>query len=622
MPNEMRHPVTLQRVDLDPPSEVEILHFKYESPKKGFYPSHRSEGLFFRKGTTVNFDTLFGTFFEADWYGYTALDNVVLELTIVGDFAATVYRKTFNNDVYIVGRADSGQGETVHIRFSKSKTLPPVPARIWPVIDALSDITVRSVAWITDDEPVQKDVALGVCFATFNRLPYLKRVVNDLLANDESFGCIEKIILINQGEPFALDVLIEEANREKAGIIRLIEQDNFGGCGGFTRGIIESMGDDDLTHVLLCDDDIAFEAHSIVRLTSFLKFCHDDVAVGGQMLDILRPNFLYESGAVLREKDLTSQPLGHNMFLGNHETLDYLISQSRVDYNGWWYFAFSKKIVERIKLPIPCFIRGDDIEYGIRLKKHDIHTVVLPGVVVWHEPFYMKLGGWHYYYEIKNRLILQALHYTGRVIKKDLNSILKIFLRDLLTCRYYTAKLAILAMEDFLAGPEVSMTCDPQKLAEVREFAKEYGPNRVMGDYVPVAECPERRRRKARIFGGIGLREVRAFLYDLLPVMPHKVRKRCFIPAHRFNIAQTMGLRQFIVREMDQKTFIEFVRSRRKFWSLLRDFYTVYFRMKREYPKLVNEYQEQAVAYTSVEHWRSLLELPTDPSHLGNRVQN
>ena len=217
--------MTLQRVDLDPRSEVEILHFKYESPKKGFYPEHGPDGLRFRKGSTVNFDTLFGSFFESDWYGYTALENVVLKLTIEGDFAATVYRKTFNGDIYVVGRATSGEGETVYTQFSKAKIMPAVQARMWAVIDALSDIRVKEVAWITNDEPVQQDVRLAVCFATFNRLPYLKRVINDLLSNDESLDCVEKIILINQGEPFSLDMLLEEENAFKAEVIDLIEQD-------------------------------------------------------------------------------------------------------------------------------------------------------------------------------------------------------------------------------------------------------------------------------------------------------------------------------------------------------------------------------------------------------------
>ncbi len=594
---------TLQNIDLDAPLEVELLHFKFDAKQKGVYPSRKDDGIAFRKGSTVNFDTLFGSFYESDWFSYTALENVVLRISVSGEYSATVYRKTSSDDIYVVGRAESSEDKLIYLPFAKSRMLPNVPSRMWLVIEALSDITIHKISWVTHDEPVQKDVALGVCFATFNRLPYLKRVVNDLLSNEEAFGSVASIILVNQGDNFSLEELVEEKNKSKTEWIKLIRQDNFGGCGGFTRGIIEAMGDEELTHVLLCDDDIVFESHSIIRLTSFIKYCHDDVAVGGQMLDILRPNFLYESGAVLREKTLKPQPLGHQMFLGDPKTLDYLISSSRVDYNGWWYFAFSKKVVERVALPIPCFIRGDDIEYGIRLKKNDIHTVVLPGVVVWHEPFYMKLGGWHYYYELRNRLILQALHYK-RNIRKDLTHLTNIFVRDILTCRYYTAKLAILAMEDFLAGPKTSMTCDPKKLAEVRQLAERYGPSLLIGDYIPSEKCALKRGTKLAVWWKT--QDILTFISNLLGI-PNRSQKQCYIPARMFNIANTRGLKEFVVREMDNETFRMFRRSHKTFVGLLMEYVRVRGRLKKAYPTLISEYQTAAKSYTSLKHWRSIL---------------
>jgi len=61
-------------------------------------------------------------------------------------------------------------------------------------------------------------------------------------------------------------------------------------------------------------------------------------------------------------------------------------------FNGWWMFGFPKRWVERVGMPLPCFIRGDDIEFGMRLHEAGLPTVPLPGVAVWHEPFYLKLG--------------------------------------------------------------------------------------------------------------------------------------------------------------------------------------------------------------------------------------
>jgi len=266
-------------------------------------------------------------------------------------------------------------------------------------------------------------------------------------------------------------------------------------------------------------------------------------------------------------------------------------------------FCLFKKIVEKIGLPMPCFIRGDDIEYGIRLKKNDIHTVVLPGVVVWHEPFYMKLGGWQYYYEVKNRLVLQVLHYQ-RSIKRDLNNIATVFFRDILSCRYYTAKLAIVAMEDFLSGPEVVLTCEPQKLADVRAFAKKYGPSSVAGDYIPAEHCRIKKAWWRRILKRQAW--VLAFIQNLLPT-PLASKKYCFINAWEFNVANTAGLREFIVREMDGSSFSAYRRSPKRFVSLLIEFAVVYLKMRRRYSKVSNTYRESIARYTSPSHWREIL---------------
>lgn len=601
------HHTVLQRVDLSPRQEVLGLHFKCRLPNGDTANQAKSQSGWFPTGTTIDFDTLFGNFYESDWYHYTALETVLLCLEISGAFRATVYRKGPVGEASVYGEVVSQSQVTQYqIAFSrKDAEAQPGPARMWLVVEAVSDLVIHDVAWTTSDSPLNDAIAIGVCFTTFNRLPYLKRAVNDLLSNEEACSAVSTIVIVNQGERFNLEELIEPANQQKACRIELLEQENYGGCGGFTRGILEIVDNPTLSHILLCDDDIVFESHSIVRLASFLSYCHNDVAVGGQMLDLLRPEFLYESGAFLHPKTLLPQPIGRDLSLRETETLDSLIDSTRVDYNGWWYLAFSKAIVEQLALPIPCFIRGDDIEYGIRLKKHGIHTVVLPGLVVWHEPFYMKPRDWRYYYEVKNRLILESIHFSWH-ISKDLKPLWLTFFFDLLTCRYNTASLAVVALNDFLAGPSVAMTCSPSRQQQVVDLSNALGPVPVVGETMPLQACRARKLPTGQV--AQRLLEFVALVMDI-GGLSRRSERLCFIDFQDFNLANTLGKREFVVRQPDGRSFLLFRRSWRRLVALLVKFTLAYTRVRFSQKNLVRRYRRAFPEYTSEAHWRTILDM-------------
>ena len=52
--------------------------------------------------------------------------------------------------------------------------------------------------------------------------------------------------------------------------------------------------------MLLMDDDAVTEPESVFRaIASFQALAREDMGVGGQMLDMLRPMEVYESGALI-----------------------------------------------------------------------------------------------------------------------------------------------------------------------------------------------------------------------------------------------------------------------------------------------------------------------------------
>src|SRR4051794_14489440 len=105
---------------------------------------------------------------------------------------------------------------------------------------------------------------------------------------------------------------------------------------------------------------------------------------------------------------------------------------------------------------------GDDIEYGCRLKRAGVRTLVPPGVAIWHEPFDAKTGGWQSYFATRNFLIAAACRGEGWA-KTAGKAVRRRVVISLLACDYYEAWLICEGVADFLAGPTI-LEGDPSSL--------------------------------------------------------------------------------------------------------------------------------------------------------------
>jgi galactofuranosylgalactofuranosylrhamnosyl-N-acetylglucosaminyl-diphospho-decaprenol beta-1,5/1,6-galactofuranosyltransferase len=111
-------------------------------------------------------------------------------------------------------------------------------------------------------------------------------------------------------------------------------------------------------------------------------------------------------------------------------------------------------VLDRVGLPLPLFLRGDDAEFGYRLLKHSIPTVTFPGLGVWHEPFYLKTEGVQQYYDLRNMLVLTAIHEQQPGWRLALFFLLRLGHR-LLSLDYFQGRLLCEAVGDFCRGPEL-----------------------------------------------------------------------------------------------------------------------------------------------------------------------
>ena len=425
-------------------------------------------------GGRLCFDTYFNGFFESHWRRYTALDDLSLRITVCGPALLRLYRHALDRKV-LVGEQRLGSGETQIDMGRRASNFRQHGLLTIELIAVGDPFVFEEAAWLTRDRP-SADVGLAAVFCTFDREADIARVLLSLGSDVAARNALARVIVVNQGRRGILDnPAFAEAADHLGGKLTVIEQANFGGAGGFSRGLLTALADPAVTHAVLLDDDLELEPDSMLRMAAFYASCEQDVVVGGHMLDLLHPTYLYEAGALISDRHWDFLPQHFGRDIAQASALGVLTRPYPVHYNGWWCCGIPLSLVREHGLPLPCFIRGDDLEFGLRLHTRDVATVPMPGIAVWHQPFYLKLGGWQLYYETRNMLVASVLHRSS-----DRNGLVRRMarqvVRHLLTYRYYSTALILEAIDDFLDGPSVMLAAPLPRHASLGTLQKAYPP--------------------------------------------------------------------------------------------------------------------------------------------------
>lgn len=435
----------------------------------------RSENVFYswcndwidiHPGGCVTFDTYFNSFSAEKWLKYTDIKTVNITVKVKGYLRITLLRK-------------EKIGPEIHTEYCgeylcitqndeiKEFTFPfKTSSAIGMFCFELSGIEGISVFYSASynseyNNPNPTKIAIDIC--TFKRERFVEANLNLLnsrfLQNKESF-LFDKLEVFVSDNAGTLD--IDKLSTDK---IHIVRNKNVGGAGGFTRGMIEISKVREkkgITHILVMDDDICIEPESVFRtctLLSCLKAQYRDAFIGGAMLRLDNQYYQVESGALWNSGNLIS--LKHGLDLRVLDACLFNEFEERAQFNAWWYCAFPASVVTNENLPIPIFIRGDDVEYGLRNMKH---LILMNGICVWHEPFENKYSSFLYYYILRNRLIDNSLH-NMVLTKKEFINILKAQVMDEVRIyRYKNAHLLMRGVEDFFKGVDWLATQDVEQL--------------------------------------------------------------------------------------------------------------------------------------------------------------
>ena len=317
---------------------------------------------------------------------------------------------------------------------------------------------------------------------TMNKPDFCLNNARILAENPDVLENVKEILIVDQGTQKVEDQEGFAAVREAlGGKLRIINQANLGGSGGFARGMFEAV-ENGSDYALLLDDDIVVEPESIVRLLTFADHCRKPTIVGGHMFDLYNRSVLHTFGEVvdpyrivpaLPHADMETR---HDFSVANLRQTPWLHRRVDVDYNGWWMCLIPTKVIQEIGLSLPLFIKWDDAEYGLRAREAGFATVSMPGAAVWHVSWIDKddLVGWQAYFHARNRLITTLIHSPypkgGRVLRESFQSDVK----HLVSMQYFTEHGRIDALRDLLKGPDDLHKVLGTKLPEINALKADY----------------------------------------------------------------------------------------------------------------------------------------------------
>lgn len=407
-------------------------------------------GLLLAEDARVSFNAYLNCFYEHYWAGHAPVRELTLRLFGQGEVVVEFFRALPDGSDYGIGRQrvalDPQQGATATV------ALDPAPAgagRVFFEITAASRAAIRA-GWLETSTPPRQPVRLGIGLCTFEREAQLAANLRRLVRSAYWRWAGPRVVVVNQGRRFA-SAEMARVLAEEPEAITVIDQSNLGGVGGFTRAAIELLRGGECSHVLFMDDDIEFDPAVLVTTHAFAARATAPTVIGGAMVDLFRPTTMYEAGAVVDADNILRAAL-HDRPLDGPALLQELAREVPCHFNGWWYCAIPAALFREHGLPLPVFIRGDDMEFGTRLMRRGVPSVSLPPVAVWHEPFYSKPPGWQRYYDLRNRLIFASCN-QGFVRLDSSFVLLRRLVDSLLKHDYQHAGLVVRAIEDFLAGP-------------------------------------------------------------------------------------------------------------------------------------------------------------------------
>jgi galactofuranosylgalactofuranosylrhamnosyl-N-acetylglucosaminyl-diphospho-decaprenol beta-1,5/1,6-galactofuranosyltransferase len=572
----------------------------------------------------VSFATYFNAFPASYWRRWSILESVVLRVELTGSARIDVYRsKATGARITVDGTkaVSTDQDGPAVTEFEIGLDPFEDGGWIWFDITTDSNVTVHSAGWYAPIPVLGRaDVAIGI--PTFNRPADAVNALAALTLDPLVDEVISAVIVTDQGTNKAVDHPgFAEAAAALGDRLRIHDQPNLGGSGGYSRVMYEALKNTDCEQILFMDDDIRIEPDSILRALAFNRFSKVPTLVGGQMLNLQEPSHLHVMGEMIDAKNFMWSGGLNTEY--DHDFAKYPLAaeeeyRSRllhrrvdVDFNGWWMCMIPRSVAEELGQPLPLFIKWDDVEYGLRAGEHGYPTVTLPGAAIWHMAWSDKDDAidWQAYFHLRNRLVVAAIHWDGSIAGLVVSH-LKATIKHLLCLEYSTVAIQNKAMDDFLAGPDHIFSLLESALPAVRKMRTEFPDAVVLPSATSLPTPSDKRwRKKVQIPVSplsIGIRLTRGVIHQLKAHDPqHHVRPQINVAtqdARWFSLSRVDGV---TVTTADGRGVVYRQRDRAKMFELLRESLKRQGLLLRKFNRMRKVYRGAHAQLSSSATWKS-----------------
>lgn len=408
-----------------------------------------------RAGDTLDFCTYFNSFSLKKWRQYTTLQTVTIKLEFQGTFEITLLTVDSRGEHIVAKeRPEGGYTRTLPLAETKGDLLG---VRLRPLS---AGAAYQSGAYYGEASAWQsRKIGVGIC--TFKREEYVRRTMKTLADFQQTHSWLS-VLVVDNGSTLPT---------QETTSLRIVHNRNYGGSGGFTRAMIEYVEQGNVDYVLLMDDDIVLEPSAIERthsLLSCLKPAYQDSFLSGAMLSLEQPTLQYENTAYWGKIRLHGLGKGFHMDDLHDCVRNESLGTYPNQYGAWWYCGIPLHRIREIGYPLPVFIKGDDMEYGIRNHRP---LLSMNGIAVWHQSFSAKLSDVVNYYADRNMLIINN-YADGCNWTTFFAAVLGRFVKRLLQGRLDAPKMLHKALLDYDSGLQgiTSLRAD-DKMKEIQSRA-------------------------------------------------------------------------------------------------------------------------------------------------------
>lgn len=576
---------------------------------------------------SVDFFTYFNACSLAKWKKYAGIKRVYLHL----EFANEAINKEYACTIQFFGRsyldsAASSLASGVRLTSTMGKTKENgslvfdllIPETDYEVIGFALDVRggvvlEKAYYYARVAEEQINPVKIALCTTTFLKedyiIPNIELVKNEVLAADDVIARNFHMFVIDNGRTLDAEALSDEG-------VTVLPNPNVGGSGGFARGMMEAMKhDENFTHVLLMDDDVSISTESLRRTFNLLSLAtgkYKNAFINGAMLVAEEPNRQFEDVSYVVNSGAYASVKSNKYYMDQQQ---YIVRNEHIDveipkaYGAWWFSCIPVSAIEQVGLPLPLFVRCDDVEYGMRAKPI---YMTMNGICVWHDGFMGRSrASVDSYQYVRNFLIMIAMTDCSSqdLFMLRMERALRLQLRVM---SYDAADLILDGIADYLKGPDYFASLNGEEV--IKRNAKK---NEKL---VPLDELAEPYRNVSynkRLLGDQSrikplLKLMRTLPYDrhLLPdVLLRETPEAVFYSGLSILSPRTIGTKTLVaidlegnqgaVRHMDRERYQQIMER----WKALKN------ELKERGDEVRAAYKEALPYLTSTEFWEKYLGL-------------